>query len=138
MTENEMTLTTVEYSELTGMSIATITQLLRQGKLHGEKRCGKWAIYHSARQEMNQATSCASNPPNGTTGATFDNPPPAMAKAEKSYDVKTFAQLTYLTENGVQQWLKIGRLSGSTDAGGQVLVDAANLDRPELQHLLRK
>jgi len=46
--------------------------------------------------------------------------------------------LTYLTEKGVRQWLKAGRLSGRPGADGKVLVDTANLDRPELQHLIRK
>jgi hypothetical protein len=60
------------------------------------------------------------------------------APAGKAYDVETFAQMTYLTEKGVHLWLKIGRLSGSTGTDGKVRVDAANLDRPELQHLIRK
>jgi hypothetical protein len=46
--------------------------------------------------------------------------------------------MTYLTEKGVRQWLKTGRLSGRAGADGKVRVDAANLDRPELQHLIRK
>jgi hypothetical protein len=58
--------------------------------------------------------------------------------APKAYDVETFVQMTYLTEKGVRQWLKTGRLSGRTGADGKVQVDTANLDRPELQHLIRK
>ena len=46
--------------------------------------------------------------------------------------------MTYLTEKGVRQWLASGRLSGRLDPGGKGVVDAANLDRPELRHLIRK
>ena len=46
--------------------------------------------------------------------------------------------MTYLTEKGVRQWLASGRLTGRLNPGGEGVVDAANLDRPELRHLIRK
>ena len=63
--------------------------------------------------------------------------PDASLILKEKYDVKTFAEITFLTEQGVRQWLTCGRLSGSVDANGNQTVDAENLDRPELKHLIR-
>ena len=133
MAENGKTLTTGEFSKMTGIAVSTLTQMLRQGNIRGEKRSGKWAIDESELQNKEVVINKNRGKPSTSLGPIFDTP----AAAGKTYDVETFAQKTYLTEKGIRQWLKTGRLSGSTDAGGTVLVDAANLDRPELQHLVR-
>ena len=133
MAENKKTLTTAEFSKMSGISVSTITQMLRRDKIRGEKRSGKWAIFESELQhptvvaQKKRRKLSASLEPRFKTQADHIN----------AYDVETFVQMTYLTEKGVRQWLKSGRLSGSTDANGKVRVDAANLDRPELQHLIR-
>jgi hypothetical protein len=62
----------------------------------------------------------------------------SSAAPPKTVDVDAFVQMTYLTEKGVRQWLKTGRLSGRAGADGKLRVDAANLERPEFQHLIRK
>lgn len=134
MAENGRILTTGEFSQKTGIAVSTITQMLRQGKIRGEKRGGKWAIFenelqHPAVLSRKDRVQMSSGP-----GPIFDSP----ATSARSYDVETFARMTYLTEKGVVQWLRTGRLSGSFGAGGKILVDAANLDRPELQHIVRK
>jgi hypothetical protein len=134
MASDNKTLTTAEFSKKSGIPVSTITQMLRRDKIRGEKRSGKWAIYESELEQpavvgqKERRKLSASPAPRYKTQAD-----PANA-----YDVETFAHMTYLTEKGVRQWLKSGRLSGSTDADGKVTVDAANLDRPELQHLIRK
>ena len=134
MAENGKMLTTGDFSKMTGIAVSTITQMLRQGNIRGEKRSGKWAIYESELQNKAVVIKNDHRKSSAGLGPIFDTP----AAAGKTYDVETFAQKTYLTEKGIRQWLKTGRLSGCTDAGGTVLVDAANLDRPELRHLVRK
>ena len=134
MAENDKTLTTGEFSQMTGVAVSTITQMLRRGKIRGEKRSGKWAIYKSELQ--NTAVVTPNNRGSKSTSeALVSNTPPV---SQKTYDVDAFVQMTYLTEKGVRQWLRTGRLSGRAGADGKVRVDAANLARPELQHLIRK
>jgi len=130
MTDHVNMLSTSEYSKLTGITVRTITQMLREGKLSGEKRGGKWAIYaaerqHAVSEERDVAAALVQ---------VIDTP----STRPNIYDIATFAQLTYLTEKGVRQWLKTGRLSGTIESGREAFVDAGNLDRPELQHLIRK
>ena len=134
MTDDAKTLSSGEFSKLTGIAVPAVTQMLRQGKLRGEKRSGKWAIYASELQNPAVGTDQAHTQSTARREAATD--PPAVNAA--TYDVETFAQMTYLTEKGVRQWLKNGRLSGSTGTDGKALVDAANFDRPELRHLIRK
>lgn len=134
MTDIGKTLTTGEFSQMTGIAVSTITQMLRQGQINGEKHSGKWAIYESELQNKTVVTKKDRRQSSASLGPIFDTP----ANAGRTYDIETFVQMTYLTEKGVRQWIKTGRLSGSTDAGGKVRVDAANLDRPELRHLVRK
>lgn len=133
MADNDNTLTTADFSKQTGMAVSTITKMLRQGKIAGEKRGGKWSIYASELQNpvvTRGKHAQASISPVPASSTSSDNP--------TTYDVETFARMTYLTEHGVRQWLRIGRLKGAIVSGGKMLVDAANLKRPELQHLIRK
>ena len=134
MAENGKKLTTGEFSKITGIPVSTITQMLRQGKILGEKNRGKWGIFESELQKSPMVTRTDRGELSENLGSVFNTP----AVAGKGYDIETFVRMTYLTEKGVRQWLKTGRLSGSADADGNFLVDASNLDRPELQHLLRK
>jgi hypothetical protein len=134
MAENDHTLTTGEFSQMTGIAVSTITLRLRQGKLRGEKRSGKWAIFKSELQH----TAELAQPNRGIKSASVRPVSSPPAASFTSYDVDAFVKMTYLTEKGVRQWLRTGRLSGRTGADGKVRVDAANLDRPELQHLIRK
>jgi myosin heavy subunit len=62
---------------------------------------------------------------------------PKSAKAAKSFSVAEFADLTYLTENGVMQWLQQGLLKGQQNAGGAWQVDASNLEVPNVKRLVR-
>jgi excisionase family DNA binding protein len=134
MTENEKTLTTGEFSKLTGMAVSTLTQLLRQGRIRGEKRGGKWAIFESEVHNSTVAAAQKKAISSNEFGPIFEAP----VSSGKTYDIDTFAQMTYLTEKGVRQWLASGRLSGRLDPGGKGVVDAENLDRADLRHLIRK
>jgi excisionase family DNA binding protein len=134
MTENAKTLTTGEFSKITGMAVSTLTQLLRQGRIRGEKRGGKWAIFESEVHNSTVAAAQKKAISSNEFGPIFETPVPSG----KTYDIETFSQMTYLTEKGVRQWLASGRLSGRLDPGGKGVVDAENLDRAVLRHLIRK
>jgi excisionase family DNA binding protein len=133
MTAEEKTLTTSEYAKKIGVSPAAVARMLRQGKLRGEKRGGKWAIFESELPGTDAETKKTTHLSSAATK------PPAKGKpsSDKSYDLETFSRMTYLTEKGIRQWLKIGRLTGSMDANGKAAIDAANLERPEIKHLIR-
>jgi len=45
--------------------------------------------------------------------------------------------MTYLTLKGVNEWLKQGKLKGRKDAKGKWLVDAASLELPFMEKLIR-
>lgn len=62
---------------------------------------------------------------------------PQSAKAAKSYSVAEFAGMTYLTENGVMQWLQQGLLKGQQDPKGNWQVDASNLEVANVKRLIR-
>jgi outer membrane biosynthesis protein TonB len=62
---------------------------------------------------------------------------PKSAKAAKSFSVAAFAEMTYLTENGVMQWLKQGLLKGHQNAKGEWQIDASNLEVPNVKRLVR-
>ena len=123
MTNANKTLTTGEYSKVSGLSTTTITKMLRAGKLTGRKIDGKWAI--DAEQSQ---TDVPAEKKTQETSPTLD----------KKVDLPTFANMTYLTEKGVRQWVKSGRLSAIVDEQGNLLIDADNLNRPEMRHLIRK
>ncbi len=135
MADNEKTLSSVEVSKITGIAVSTINKMLRDGKLRGEKRSGKWAIFQEALNSEAIAKLKKTAPPSAATAAKANAP--GSSSGGKHYDVASFARMTYLTENGVRQWLKTGRLSGGTGADGKPFVDATNLDRADLQHLIR-
>jgi hypothetical protein len=62
---------------------------------------------------------------------------PKSANATKSFSVAKFADMTYLTENGVIQWLQQGLLKGQQNAKGDWQVDASNLAVPNIKRLVR-
>jgi outer membrane biosynthesis protein TonB len=69
--------------------------------------------------------------------ATKKKTAPKSAKAAKSFSVAAFADMTYLTENGVMEWLQHGLLKGQQDAKGDWQVDASNLEVPNVKRLVR-
>jgi len=62
---------------------------------------------------------------------------PKSAKATKSFSVAEFADMTYLTENGVTQWLQQGLLKGQQNARGDWQIEATNLEVPNVKRLVR-
>ncbi len=133
MSVNDNTLTSGEFSQRTGIPVSTITKMLRDGIIRGEKRSGKWAIDED--QMSHPAIRARIEERASATGQSATPTPPAISQT--AYDVETFARLTYLTESGVRKWFRTGRLDGGIDDDGQIRIDAANLEKPELQHLRR-
>ena len=64
-------------------------------------------------------------------------PAKRTASAAKAYSLAEFVKMTYLTENGVKDWLKQGRLSGRQNETGEWMIDAASLDAPYVKRLVR-
>ncbi len=71
------------------------------------------------------------------TAAPKKKATPMSAKAAKAFSVAEFADMTYLTENGVMQWLQQGLLKGQQNAGGAWQIDASNLEVPNVKRLVR-
>jgi hypothetical protein len=62
---------------------------------------------------------------------------PKPEKAARSFSVAEFANMTYLTENGVVQWLQQGLLKGQQNARGEWQIEASNLEVPNVKRLVR-
>ena len=66
---------------------------------------------------------------------------PAKAKIKtstaKTIPLADFVSMTYLTENGVKEWLKQGRLTGLQADSGEWMIEAANLEVPDIKRLMR-
>jgi hypothetical protein len=59
------------------------------------------------------------------------------ADGPRTYSVTEFSGLTYLTEYGVLEFLKKGRLQGVKDEKGQWRLGADNLQNPGMRYLIR-
>jgi excisionase family DNA binding protein len=168
-------MTTREFAKATGIPAATISKLIREGKLKAKKEGLSWMIPQSqlaakivgelgkppkppkakkpstpaaaprpakAAKPVRRAPAPSPSPPVPTT--PVPPPEPAIATrpenppAEKTYSVSEFAAMTYLTEKGVSEWLKSGKLKGVKTEGGEWRVLASNLQVPSISRLVRK
>lgn len=75
-------------------------------------------------------------PPQAPPGGAAAQEAPAAAEA--TYSVEEFAAMTYLTAQGVREWLRIGRLRGVCTPSGEWRVAESNLSIPDISRLLRK
>ena len=148
MAKKDQFLTTGEFASKAGIATSSVTKLIKEGKIKAEKKSGKWMIPPAqlkapALTEANKAAKKAAKPAKKKAAAKKPAPTqkdkPARAKpaAGKMYTVAEFAGMTYLTEFGVRQWLKQGRLAGRQAAGGEWQIDAANLETPDVKRLMR-
>jgi hypothetical protein len=64
-------------------------------------------------------------------------PIPNKTVQKKTYSVAEFSAMTYLTDFGVTDWLKKGRIKGVQDETGEWRIDAANLGITNIKRLLR-
>ena len=127
-------LTTRQYADLAGVSTATISNRIRSGKLKAEKIGNKWMLPAGQLEPEKAAAPQAPSPPLKASQTPSGSGP----SGNTSYTVAEFSAMTYLTEFGVTQWLKQGRLAGTRDDTGQWRVEAANLEKSDIQRLLRK
>ena len=122
-----------EFTEKSGISGQTLTRLLREGKIKGEKVSGKWVI---PRSELNSPLVSVAPDTEPVEFKIRENTPPGASSP--TYTIAEFSRMTYLTEKGVLNWLKKGRLTGRQTPKDGWRVDAANLDVPDLKWLVRK
>jgi hypothetical protein len=155
-------LSTLDFSRLTGIPVSAVAKLIREGKIKGKKASGKWKIAESqlklkAIKELSQARKQkkaltidddakkpAVQTPRPSQGkmkkAAAQKPADPAKKSEpaaKDYSVSEFSQMTYLTDFGVEEFLKRGRLKGKRDEAGNWRVFADNLKNPSIRHLVR-
>jgi hypothetical protein len=122
MDSPEKYLTTKEFSDLSGIPVSSLRQVLRDGKLMAKKSSGKWMIPESQLQATSPKPIEKSDEP---------------APATKAYSIEEFAEMTFLTVYGVEQWLKKGLLVGISDPEKGLRVDAESLEIPNVKRLLR-
>ena len=148
MAKKSELLTSAEFAKKAGLKTAAVSKLIREGKIKAVKQSGKWMI---DPDQLNAAAAAKSAKPAAKKKATKPTPKKAAVKAKetttptadkptagaKTFSISEFAGMTYLTEKGVAEWLKIGRLSGSQDAQGAWRIDAANLEAPGMKRLVR-
>ena len=71
------------------------------------------------------------------TKKTTAVPKKTPARTKKTFSVAEFSEMTYLTQKGVNDWLKQGKLNGEKDEKGNWLVDAESLQLPFMKKLIR-
>jgi excisionase family DNA binding protein len=177
MTTPSKSMTTREFAKATGIPAATISKLIREGKLKARKEGQSWMIPQGqlgakvvrelgkpptppkAKQPSTPASrpakaakpvrkAPAPSPPPAAPAAPVPPPEPVSApavgarpkgpSAEKTYSASEFAAMTYLTEKGVSEWLKSGKLKGVKTESGEWRVLASNLQVPSISRLVRK
>ncbi|MGI9568575.1 MAG: hypothetical protein ACR2PH_02280 [Desulfobulbia bacterium] len=91
----------------------------------------------TARAKKVAAPAKKAAAPAKKTAAPKKKATPKSAKATKSFSVAEFADMTFLTENGVKQWLQQGLLRGQQSARGDWQIEASNLEVPNVKRLVR-
>ncbi len=153
MAKKDQFLTTGEFASQAGIPTSSVAKLIKDGKIKAEKKSGKWLIDPSqlnteAVKELNRTNKPAARKKTATpkekkSAGQKPSPPKeekplkAEKSAGKTYTLAEFVAMTYLTEFGVQEWLKQGRLTGKQGAGGEWQIDAANLEIADVRRLLR-
>jgi excisionase family DNA binding protein len=172
-------MTTREFAKATGIPAATISKLIREGKLKAKKEGQSWMIPQSQlaakvvrelgkppkpTKAKKPSTPAAARTPARVAKPVRRAPTPSPApkapaapvpppepvsepavgvrptgpSAEKTYSASEFAAMTYLTEKGVSEWLKSGKLKGVKTEGGEWRVLASNLQVASISRLVRK
>ena len=153
MVKDNQLLTTGGFASRAGLQPSKVSKLIREGKIEAEKKSGKWLIHPNQLQAKAVQRSDKGAKPIPKKKAVIAPPPPKNAaisatksvsaangtedSAGRAFTVSEFAEMTYLTEVGVGQWLKKGRLTGRQNEKGDWLIDAANLQVPVIRRLLR-
>ena len=168
MERRKETMTTAEFARAAGIPAATVTRLIREGKLRARKEGKAWKIPVSQidapalrrlggpepgkraggrkpapqrRRPVEQAPAAAAPAAAASPSAEAPEavaPAAAPPTAKSAYSVGEFAAMTCLTEQGIREWLRIGRLRGVCTPEGEWRVLEDNLSVPDIRRLLRK
>ena len=110
----------------------------KKGKSAPKKKASKAVPKKSA------AAKKSAPPKKAKAAAVKKSAPPQKAKpakaktsTAKTIPLADFVSMTYLTENGVKEWLKQGRLTGLQADSGEWMIEAANLELPDVKRLMR-
>ena len=156
MAKKSELLTSAKFAKKTGLTTAAVSKLIRDGKIKATKKSGKWMIdpdqlkakavkaaskpgkqKAKKKDAKSKPKKAASKPPKAAQPKVAEPKAEKPATGQKSYSIAEFAGMTYLTEKGVAEWLKLGRLTGSQDDRGDWRIDAANLDTAPIKRLVR-
>lgn len=148
MVKDNQLLTTREFASRTGLQAPKVSRLIREGKIEAEKKSGKWLIHPNqlgAKAVQTSHTGDKPTPKKKTVKATHKKATTSVSAvkgienwAGRAFTVSEFVEMTYLTELGVRQWLRQGRLTGRQNEKGDWLIGAANLEVPNIRRLLRE
>lgn len=139
MTLDNQLLTTAEFASRTGIPTAKVSKLIREGKIEARKKSGKWMIHpDQLKTEAVNEQGKASKTKPIKKAAKIAPKKERKTLTGRLYTVAEFAEMTYLTEFGVGQWLKEGRLKGQLNEKGEWLIDAANLQLTAVKRLVRE
>ena len=134
MGASKQLLTTKEFADQSGLPVSKVTKLLRDGRLKGQKKSGKWMIPAS---ELEPYAKPADPPQKPSAPKAQTAPAAAATQAGRHFSVAEFSAMTYLTETGVRNWLKAGKLKGTRAANGEWQVLPTSLDDPNIKRLVR-
>ena len=124
---NNGLLSAQEFAQRTGIAVPSVRRLLREGKLNGIKKSGKWQIPEEQLKYTDSAPQ--THPANPEQN---QNPP-----QDRFLTIDEFSEMTYLTENGIIQWLQTNRLIGKRGPDGTWQVNEKSLQLNHLRHLIR-
>ncbi|UCE53954.1 MAG: helix-turn-helix domain-containing protein [Desulfobacterales bacterium] len=152
MAKKSELLSSSKFSTKAGIPASTVSKLIREGKIKAVKKSGKWMIDPSQLKAKAVTKASKISKPSAKKKPAKSVPKKAAAKTKKptpredkkpavvkkAYSIAEFAEITYLTEKGVTEWLKTGLLTGQQDASGDWRIDAANLEVPNVRRLVRE
>ncbi|MGD8290266.1 MAG: helix-turn-helix domain-containing protein [Desulfobacterales bacterium] len=140
MAQNIQFLTTGEFGSKTGMSAAQVSKRIRQGEIKAKKKSGKWMIHPGeleaiAVQDLDGGRQSTVATAAAKTSQEKSTPTPS---GRKSFTLSEFVEMTYLTALGVKQWIKQGHLMARQNEKGEWLINAENLQTPNIKRLIRE
>ena len=137
-------LSTSEFASKVGIGTSKVSRLIREGKIKAEKISGRWMI---PPDQLNaKAVQKATKGTKASPKVKTAKPAPKKEKdaktkvagTKKMLSIAEFAAMTYLTERGVGEWLRQGRLAGQQNDKGEWQIEARNLELPDVKRLLRQ
>jgi hypothetical protein len=110
----------------------------KKGKPAPKKKTSK-SVPKKAAAAKKSAPPKKAKPAAAKKSAAPKKAKPARVKTStaKTIPLADFVNMTYLTENGVKEWLKQGRLTGLQADSGEWMIEAVNLEVPDVKRLMR-